>query len=211
MRLRLPTMRKNQVFYDLLEKQASAAVNAAKEFYELANDFANLSRYAVKIKEIESDADHITHELANMIDATFVTPLDKEDLRALSSELDDVTDYIEACTGRMALYKLTEARPDLLSLVKMLVSITEAMLEAVKSLRTMPSRDKMRDIFIRMHQIENDHDAAFRKALADLLNASEADPIKVIKWKEIYDRIETSVDKCEDVANTIESVVVKYA
>lgn len=204
-------MRKNQVFYDLLEKQASAAVNAAKEFYELANDFANLSRYAVKIKEIESDADHITHELANMIDATFVTPLDKEDLRALSSELDDVTDYIEACTGRMALYKLTEARPDLLSLVKMLVSITEAMLEAVKSLRTMPSRDKMRDIFIRMHQIENDHDAAFRKALADLLNASEADPIKVIKWKEIYDRIETSVDKCEDVANTIESVVVKYA
>jgi len=209
--LRLPGIRKNQIFYDLLETQATAAVNAAKEFHKLANDFANLSEYAVRIKEIESEADHITHELANKLDATFVTPLDKEDLRALSTELDDVTDYIEACTGRMALYKLTQARPDLVSLVTMLVNITEAMLEAVKSLRTMPSRDKMRDIFIRIHQIENEHDAAFRKALADLLNAADADPIKVIKWKEIYDRIETSVDKCEDVANIIESVVVKYA
>ena len=209
--MRLPGIRKNQIFYDLLETQATAAVNAAKEFHKLANDFANLSEYAVRIKEIESEADHITHELANKLDATFVTPLDKEDLRALSTELDDVTDYIEACTGRMALYKLTQARPDLVSLVTMLVNITEAMLEAVKSLRTMPSRDKMRDIFIRIHQIENEHDAAFRKALADLLNAADADPIKVIKWKEIYDRIETSVDKCEDVANIIESVVVKYA
>lgn len=209
--MRLPGIRKNQIFYELLEKQAAAALNAAQEFHKLANDFENLATYAVKIKEIESEADHITHELANKIDATFVTPLDKEDLRALSTELDDVTDYIEACTGRMALYKLTQARPDLVSLVTMLVNITQTMLEAVKSLRTMPSRDKMRDIFIRMHQIENEHDAAFRKALADLLNAPDADPIKVIKWKEIYDRIETSVDKCEDVANTIESVVVKYA
>lgn len=204
-------MRKHHVFYDLLEKQASATVSAAQEFHKLANDFANLTKYAIKIKEIESEADHITHELANKIDATFVTPLDKEDLRDLSTELDDVTDYIEACTGRMALYQLVQARPDLEALVAMLVQITEAMLEAVKALRTMPSRDKMRDIFIRIHQIENDHDAAFRKALAGLLNAPDADPIQVIKWKEIYDRIETAVDKCEDVANIIESVLVKYA
>ena len=209
--MRLPGMRKHHIFYDLLEKQANAAVSAAKEFHKLANDFANLVQYAVRIKEIESEADHITHELANKIDATFVTPLDKEDLRALSTELDDVTDYIEACTGRMALYQLAQARPDLEPLVAMLVQITEAMLEAVKALRTMPSRDKMRDIFIRIHQIENEHDTAFRKALAVLLNVTDADPIKVIKWKEVYDRIEKSVDKCEDVANIIESVIVKYA
>lgn len=209
--MRLPTRSKNHIFFELLEKQALAALNSAKEFYKLANDFSNLKKYAVAIKEIESEADHITHELANLLDATFVTPLDKEDLRALSTELDDVSDFIEACTGRMALYQLSQARPDLVGLVTMLVNITEAMLEAVKSLRTMPSRDKMRGIFIRIHQIENDHDAAFRKALADLLNAPDADPIHVIKWKEVYDRIETSVDKCEDVANIIESVIVKYA
>jgi predicted phosphate transport protein (TIGR00153 family) len=209
--LRLPTMSKNHIFYELLEKQAMAAVSAAKEFRKLAKDFENLPKYAARIKEIETEADHITHEFANKIDSTFVTPLDKEDLHALSSELDDVTDYIEACTGRMALYQLSQPRPDLEPLITMLVYITEAVLETVKSLRTMPNRETMQTFFIRIHQIENDHDAAFRKALANLLNVPDADPIQVIKWKEVYDRIEASVDKCEDVANIIESVVVKYA
>ena len=100
--MRLPGISKKHIFYELLEKQAQFAVDAAKEFQALVNDFANLTRYATRIKEIESEADHVTHELANRIDATFVTPLAKEDLHALSSELDDVTDCIEACTGRMA-------------------------------------------------------------------------------------------------------------
>jgi hypothetical protein len=209
--LRLPGISKKHIFYELLEKQAQLAVDAAKEFQALVNDFTSLAHYATKIKEIESAADHITHELANRIDTTFVTPLDKEDLHALSSELDDVTDCIEACSGRMALYQLKQARPDLGALVFLLVQITEATREAVKALRNKPNRDDIQDLFIHIHQIENEHDALFRKALADLLNAPDADPIKVIKWKEVYDRIEAAVDKCEDVANVIESVVVKYA
>lgn len=209
--MRFPGISKKHIFYELLEKQAQAALDAAKAFQALVNDFDNLGKHAARIKEIESEADHITHELANRIDATFVTPLDKEDLHALSSELDDITDCIEACTGRMALYELKELRPDLKGQVVMLVQITEATLEAVKTLRTKPNRDNVQDIFIRIHQIENEHDAAFRKALASLLNAPDADPINVIKWKAVYDRIEVAVDKCEDVAHIIESVVVKYA
>ena len=111
----------------------------------------------------------------------------------------------------MALYQFTQIRPDMERLVALLVQITEATLEAVKTLRTKPNRDNVQGLFIRIHQIENEHDAAFRTALASLLNAPDADPIKVIKWKEIYDRIEAAVDKCEDVAHIIESVVVKYA
>lgn len=209
--MRLPGISKKHLFYELLEKQAHAAVNAAKVFRTLVDDFENLAAHAAKIKEIETGADHITHELANMIDATFVTPLDKEDLHALSSELDDVTDRIEACTGRMVLYQFRQMRPDMELLVSLLLRITEATLDAVKTLRTCPCRENVQDIFIRIHQIENEHDAAFRKALANLLNAPDADPIKVIKWKEVYDRIESAVDKCEDVAHIIESVVVKYA
>ena len=209
--VRLPGISKKHVFYELLEKQAEMAVRAAKEFQKLTADFANLGKYTGRIKEIESEADHITHELANKIDTTFVTPLDKEDLHALSGELDDVTDCIEACAGRMALYQLTQPRPDLEALVAMLVQVTEATLEAIKSLRDRPSREKVQSLFIRIHRIENEHDAAFRKALACLLNDPGADPVNVIKWKEVYDRIEAAVDKCEDVANTMESVVVKYA
>ncbi|MFA7382794.1 MAG: DUF47 family protein [Desulfurivibrionaceae bacterium] len=209
--MRFPGISKKQIFYELLEKQAQAAVDAAKEFQALVNDFGNLAGHAARIKEIESEADHITHELANLIDATFVTPLDKEDLHGLSSALDDITDCIEACTGRMALYELKQLRSDLAGLVMLLVQITEATLKAVETLRGKPCRDKVQDLFIRIHQIENEHDAAFRKALASLLNAPDADPINVIKWKAVYDRIEVAVDKCEAVAHIIESVVVKYA
>ena len=209
--MRFPGMSKKQGFYRLLEAKAQLSVDAAKEFHNLVNDFGNLTRYTTRIKEIESEADHLTHELANLIDATFVTPLDKEDLHALSSELDDVTDCIEACTGRMALYELKQARPDVEALVLLLLQITEATREAVKALRDKPNRDEIQGLFIHIHQIENEHDNRFRKALADLLNAPDADPINVIKWKAVYDRIEVAVDKCEDVAHIIESVVVKYA
>ncbi|NTV14150.1 MAG: DUF47 family protein [Desulfobulbaceae bacterium] len=209
--MRLPGSGKKQGFYRLLEAKAQLSVDAAKEFHNLVNDFGNLTRYTTRIKEIESEADHLTHELANLIDATFVTPLDKEDLHALSSELDDVTDCIEACTGRMTLYELKQSRPDLGALVLLLLQITEAMREAVKALRDKPNRDEIQGLFIHIHQIENEHDARFRKALADLINAPDADPINVIKWKSVYNRIERAVDKCEDVAHIIESVVVKYA
>ena len=209
--MRFPGMSKKKGFYRLLETKAQLSVDAAKEFHNLVGDFTNLTRYTARIKEIENEADHLTHELANLIDATFVTPLDKEDLHALSSELDDVTDCIEACTGRMALYELKQGRPDLGALVLLLLQITEATREAVKALRDKPNRDEIQELFILIHQIENEHDALFRKALADLLNAPDADPINVIKWKSVYNRIERAVDKCEDVAHVIESVVVKYA
>ena len=209
--MRLPGSRKKNAFYELLEKQADAALRAAQAFQVLINDFDNRIQHAARIKEIENEADLITHSLANLIDSTFVTPLDKEDLHALSSQLDDVTDSIEACTGRMALYQFVELRPDLELLVSQLVRIAEATLDAVKVLRTNPSLENIQSIYKHIHDIETEHDGAFRRALANLINAPDADPIKVIKWKEIYDRIEAAVDKCEDVARTLESVVVKYA
>jgi uncharacterized protein len=210
--LRFPgSGKKKNVFYELLEKQANAALFAARTFQELINDFENRAQYAKKIKEIEIEADQVARSLANLVDATFVTPLDKEDLHALSSELNDVTESIEACTGRLALYQFANVRPDMELLVSQLVRITEATLDAVRVLRTQPSLENIQGIYKHIHQIEKEHDGAFRRALANLINAPNADPIRVIKWKEIYDRIEAAVDRCEDVAHTIESVVVKYA
>lgn len=204
-------MGKKRVFYELLEKQAQAASKAAQTLQRMTKDFSELPKLAAKIKEIESETDQTTHELANKIDSTFVTPLDKEDLHTLSNELDDITDTIEACAGRLTLYQLARPRPDLAGLADKLVKITEVVAEAVGMLRNKPNRDKMQPLFTRIHQIENEHDGAFRNALATLLNAVDADPIEVIKWKEIYDRLETAVDQCQDVAKIVESVVVKYA
>lgn len=202
---------KKETFYDLLEAQAQAAENAAQEFLALSRDFRSIADHSQQIKQIERDADDITHSLANKIDSTFVTPLDKEDLRALSGALDDITDLVEAAASRIALYKLPAARPDLVPLVSLLCEITKAIRETVGVLRHLKNHRDIQDIFINVHRIENESDSAYRRALGDLYNAPDADPILVMKWKEVYDRIEIAVDKCEDAANVVESVVVKYA
>lgn len=209
--MRFPGFGKDLSFYILLEAQADAAVRAAKEFLALTRDFSNNPSYIERIEAIEHEADELTHQLANKVDATFVTPLDKEDLRALSSGLDDITDSIEAGTQKLVIYRLTVARPDLEPLVSLLVQITQATLELVKTLRNMQSREALQPLLIRVHDIENEGDQHFRKALTDLFNTPDPDPIMVIKWKEIYESVEVAVDSCEDVANIVESVVVKYA
>jgi uncharacterized protein Yka (UPF0111/DUF47 family) len=203
---------KDFLFYDLLEAQAEAAHRAAQAFQTLAKDFTHSNEHGQTIKRIETEADELTHQLANKVDATFVTPLDKEDLHSLSSRLDDITDAIEAAAARIILYRLTVPRPDLEPLVVLLVQATERIQEAVATLRRANGRDAaLNGVLIRVHEAENLSDTAYRQALADLFDQPDPDPLLVIKWKEIYDRIEIAVDACEDVANGVESVVIKYA
>jgi uncharacterized protein len=209
--LRLLGLGKDLTLYKLLEAQAEAAHRAAIEFHKLSRDFANCEKYIDKIVDIEHEADELTHQLANKVDATFVTPLDKEDLRALSSGLDDITDFIESCASRLGLYELREPRPDLEPLAGLLVEVTRSTHELIATLRNMRGREAIQPLLIRIHDLENQSDQGFRAALATLFNAPNADPLMVMKWKEVYDRVEIAVDKCEDVATVVESVVVKYA
>lgn len=202
---------KDLTFYDLLEAQATSAVRAAETFHALSQDFTRIAEHIQTLDTIEHEADELTHQLMNRADATFVTPLDKEDLQKLSSNLDDVTDAIEAAASRIAIYRLTSPRSDMEPLARLLVEITQAVREAVAALRHGRDRHALQPLFIRIHEIENESDTYFRKALADLFDTPDPDPLMIIKWKEIYDRIENAVDKCEDVANVVESVVVKYA
>jgi len=203
---------KDTTFYDLLEAQAEAAIRAAREFVALSENFGQAEARTRRIKEIEHEADDLTHQLANKTDATFVTPLDKEDINALSGQLDDVTDAIEAASGRIVLYRLTETRPDLAPLAGCLLEATEATRAAVGVLRDLKGRETIRDILVRVHDAENQGDALYRQALADLFFATpNPDPLMIIKWKEVYDRIEIALDSCEDVSNVVESVAIKYA
>jgi hypothetical protein len=202
---------KDMAFFDLLDAQADAAIRAAEEFHLLSTDFTTATRFTDKIKRIESEADDFTHELANRLDSTFVTPFDKEDIRALSGQLDDVTDTIESAASRIVLYRLLQPRADLEPMVGKLVEVTKVTKRAVSALRDLRLFKSNRELFVEVHRLENDSDAGYRQAISDLFNAIEPDVLAIMKWKEIYDRIEKAVDKCEDVANTIESVVVKYA
>lgn len=199
------------VFYDLLEAQAEAAHKTALAFHSLTNDFSQSAKVAKTVKGLETDADNLTHDLVNKADAKFITPLDKGDMHGLSQALDNITDTLEAAVARISLYQITQARPDLAPMTERLVQITQATREGVAFLRHMKDHEALSPLLVRIHDLENESDQLYRTALGTLLNQSGADPILVIKWKEIYDRVEIVADECERVADILESLVVKYA
>lgn len=207
----MPFFGQDPVFYDLLEAQAETAHKAAQTFEALAQDMSQVGRYAEAAKKIEAEADNLTHDLVSKADAKFITPLDKGDLHGLSQALDNITDTLEAAVARVSLYQLTQMRPDLAPMTARLTQITQATREGVGYLRHMKDHKGLSPILVRIHDLENQSDQAYRKALGDLLNQPGADPILVIKWKEVYDRIEIVADECENVADVLESLVVKYA
>jgi predicted phosphate transport protein (TIGR00153 family) len=203
---------KNTSFYQLLEAQAQVAVRAAQQFLILVKDFENLEAHAKTIDDMEHEGDELTHQLQNKVASTFITPLDKEDLRDLSQVLDDITDAIEAVAARAELYKLKVARPDLEPLAVLLVKATAITRDAVAELsngfnRSTTLKDKLKEI----HTVENESDQVFRRALGSLFEEPGIAALDVMKWKEVYDRIETAIDKCEDIAKIIGTVIVKYA
>ena len=199
------------VFYDLLEAQAEAAHKTAQAFHSLASDFGQAERVAETVKRLETEADNLTHDLVNKADAKFITPLDKGDMHGLSQALDNITDTLEAAVARIAIYQIAQTRPDLAPMTERLVAITQATREGVGYLRHLKDHKTLEPILVRIHNLENESDQAYRQALAALLNQANSDPILVIKWKEVYDRIEIVADECERVADILESLVVKYA
>lgn len=205
------SIQKDTVFHELLAAQAQVAYEAAIEFHELSKDFTSINQRIQTLNEIEHRGDDLTHELQQKIVETFITPLDKEDLRVLSQALDDVTDMVEAAAVRIHLYNMEKPRPDLEPLVDGLVRTTELVVDAMKELRngvhrTKKLEEKLKDI----HTAENQNDHLFRDALKRLFQQN-SDPLDVIKWKEIYDRIEVAVDKCEDIAKITGMILTKYA
>jgi predicted phosphate transport protein (TIGR00153 family) len=204
--------KKDLEIYGLLEAQANLATRSAKKFLEMANDFQNLATYAEQLDELEHEGDELTHDLQNRIAATFITPLDKEDLKELSSALDDVADYIEAAAARGQLYRLATVRAELIPLSELLVKVAVITEQAIGTLRHgFRKPQELKALLMEIHTIENQSDKVFRGALSNLFEEPGIDPLEVIKWKEMFDRIETAVDKCEHIAAIVGTILVKYA
>lgn len=204
--------RRDTAIYDLLEEQSKVATKTAHAFLAMANDFGNLSHHAQILDKLEDDGDRLTHELQARIASMFITPLDKEDLRELSSALDDITDLIEAAGARAELYSLTGPRHELLALGKLLVEAVELTEDAVAELRSgFTKSQKLRDTLTEIHTVENQSDRVFRSALKNLFDEPGIDALTVIKWKEMFDRIENAIDKCEHIAAIIGMIIDKYA
>jgi len=204
--------RRDTAIFDLLSQQARVATRAAETFLAMAKDFSNLEQYASALDEIENEGDLLTHELQNKIATMFITPLDKEDLRELSSALDDVTDLIEAASARAQLYSLKVARADLQPAIELLLELTHLTESAVGELHNGFTKSAaLKKTLTEIHTVENHSDKQFRTALKNLFDEPGIDALTVIKWKEMFDRIEQASDKCEDIAAIIGTIIDKYS
>lgn len=198
-------------FFDLFDQHAESLVLICRELRDMWRDFDHLPERQARVKDLEHRCDQLTHQLALEMHATFVTPLDKEDIAALASGLDDIADYADAVGDRIILYQIGESTPEARELSEILVQCAEVLQSTVRCLRSLNQKDSIMNSFREIHRLENESDVVYRRAVGMLFNTPGADPITVMKWKEIYERLEMAVDKCEDVSNVVEAVYLKYA
>jgi hypothetical protein len=194
-------------FYDLFVKQAENINAGANTLLKMLSHYTGVPEQVQIVKAIEHEGDEITHAIFTKLHQTFITPFDREDIHELCSRLDDVIDLIDAAASRFVLYRVDSVRPGATDLVKVLVSAT---VEVEAAVRAMETPEKALKHCIEINRYENDSDRLCRTLIAQLFD-EEIDPIQIIKWKEIFEVMETAVDKCEDVANVIEGVILKTA
>lgn len=197
-------------FFDLFDKQVDYAVEAAAVLKEIAAMGAVDAAFLTRMGEIEHRGDDATHSIIEHLNKTFITPFDREDIHKLATELDDVVDVMNTIVGRLRIYKLKWSEQSLTEFAVVIERSVRQVELAVKGLRKMKDVKTIMDSCVEVNRLENVGDAMRDRLLADLFE-KEKDPIAVIKWKEIYQDCETVLDVCEDVANVVESILVKQA
>jgi uncharacterized protein len=197
-------------FFDFFDRHAAMTAEGAKIFLALARGEIDVVSGAKRVKEIEHETDVITHHCVEALHKTFITPLERDDIHRLITRMDDITDFLEAAAERLALYEIRVMTEPLKQLADILVRSTEEVQRAVKGLRDMKHAETVIQSCIDINRMENEADDVLRAAVASLFK-HEKDPIEVIKWKEIYESLEAATDRCEDVANIIEGVVLEHA
>jgi uncharacterized protein len=194
-------------YFALFANQAVNIHRGAKALCDMLSRYTAVYEQVQNIKAIEHAGDEIAHTIIRKMNQTFITPMDREDIHELCSTLDDVIDLIDAAASRFVLYRILTVRPGTADLAKILLS---ACAEVTALINAIESRDEALKHCIEINRFENDSDRLCRTLIAQLFD-EEKDPVQIIKWKEIFEVIETAVDKCEDVANVVEGVVLKSA
>ncbi|HAT71277.1 MAG TPA: DUF47 domain-containing protein [Elusimicrobia bacterium] len=196
-------------FFDYLNLQAENLMKAAAFFKEAVKDGVLDEAEVKKIHNLEHEGDTLAHEITDMLNRTFITPIDREDIYALANQLDDVLDMLNAMAGRMKLYKLKPGDEHFAQFIDLIDQAAAALASAVKYMPDTKRQRRVLDYCIEINRLENMGDQVREKAISHLFE-TEKDPIMVIKWKEIYEVAEGTLDKCEHVAKVIESILVKH-
>ena len=201
---------KNHKFFDLFVQSSSKTVRAAEVLEELISQYKNPHAKVAEIREIEHAGDDVIHETIARLHKTFVTPIDREDIHRLISRMDDILDLINTAAQAIMLYKVGHPPERMSSMAQVLVVATREVDQAVRALKNMKKSKGILDHCVEINSLENQGDAIFREAMAELFDMEDA-PLTVIKLKEIYENLEAAIDRAEDVATILEGIVLKHA
>ena len=198
---------REDVYFELFAQMAEKIEEAAAILIEMLDDpDPDLNSYRIRIKDIEHGCDQLTHQITNKLNKSFITPFDREDIYTLAVALDDICDYIDAGVRAVVMYGIREQNGHSRQLARI---IRDLGVEIKGAVTVLNRPNGIADRFKEIHRLENEADEVYFRAIGQLF-AEEKDPIAVIKWKEFYEILENATDRCESVANIIESIVLKH-
>jgi predicted phosphate transport protein (TIGR00153 family) len=208
---RFPFMPREEKFFDLFERSARNMVQAAQELKAMVHSWENVPERAAAITELEHEGDTITHQIMAQLHRSFITPFDREDIALMAHALDDVIDFIDAAADSMLIYRIGKPSERALELADIIMQAAVEVEKAMPRLRR--SGTELRAVLencVEINRLENMADRVYRSALAELFDNS-TDMAGIIKWREIYEQMESATDRCEDVADVLEGVALKHA
>lgn len=208
----MPIFPKKIDFFEILDKALDNLSKATNVLVDMFNNFSTFENFQKKVKsiyEFEQDGDMFTHDIMKELNRTFLTPIDREDIHALTARVDDVLDLIWAAVDRMVVYQIDKPTPEVISIAEDLQMTADILKKALKELRT-KEYSHVQEHCIEINRLENRIDRKYRDALGKLVN-NQIDPVTIIKWKDIYQLFEDASDRAEDIANILEGIVLKHA
>ncbi|MDS1030162.1 DUF47 family protein [Bacillota bacterium LX-D] len=201
---------KDDKFYDFFIAMANTTLKSAQLLKELVQNLNDCEDRFKKIKEIEHECDQLTHNLFGELNKTFITPIDREDIYAIAKQMDDIVDFIESTASRFAIFNLAKTTKEANIISDLILACAKEQIHLMEELKIMKKSKMLTKKIIEINRIEEEGDAVYRVAIKDLFSG-EIPVLEVIKWKEIYENLESILDAFEDVANSVEGVVMKNA
>jgi predicted phosphate transport protein (TIGR00153 family) len=206
-------MPREERFHELLSRDTQNLTRAASLFAEIANS-ASLEERRVKVvqlKALEHDGDQITRQVFEALNSTFITPLDREDIRSLASNLDDILDYVEGVAQYLILFELAESPEGLRQFAGIIAAMVGEIDQLTGLLWDLSREREIRDRVVRISELENQGDALYNTVIADLFKTDGRTPVQILQWKEVYDGLEAACDECKDFTHILGNVVIKNA
>jgi len=198
----------DKAIIDVLGEQAENLLKATSMLVELMTKYESVPDYLSKITNMEHEGDEIAHKLFNIIDQTFVTPIDREDISKLTSSMDEILDYIQGAADRFVLFKIKKPTLYMSEIAKVLLSASQEVYNAILQIRNLKRTRDLVGYCNNISKYEHQGDTIYRNAIAELFETN--DPVEIIKLKEIYETLEGALDRCADVADVIEDIRLKY-